>query len=163
MLLKPETPERMAIRRGRETFTATITPRARLTAWPTLAAPRLGLAAPEVEGALYRGERRPQGRRILFFWATWCRPCKAAIPELLALSKRENIPVIAITDEGRAELDPFFTRWKDPFPAIVISDEPRRSMAEYGVSGTPTFVLIDDAGLIRGYKVGYAPEEGLRL
>jgi thiol-disulfide isomerase/thioredoxin len=163
MLLKPETPALMAVRRRGQTFTATITPSARVTAWPTLAAPRLGLAAPEVAGVLYRGEQRPQGRRILFFWSTWCKPCKAALPELLALAKREDTPIIAITDEGRAQLDPFFAHWKAPFPAIVISDEPRRSMAEYGVSGTPTFVLIDDAGLVRNYKVGYTHAEGLSL
>jgi thiol-disulfide isomerase/thioredoxin len=164
MLLKPEAPERMVIRRGRETFTATISARARPTVWHSLSTrPRFGLVAPPVAGALYRGEARPQGRRILFFWATWCKPCKAAIPELLALAQREDIPVVAITDEGRAQLDPFFAHWRGPFPANVVSDEQRRSMADYGVSGTPTFVLIDDEGLIRGYKVGYTPGEGLRL
>jgi hypothetical protein len=82
---------------------------------------------------------------------------------LLNFARQEGAPVVAITDENRATLDRFFARWKDAFPEIVISDELRRSFVDYGVSGTPTFVLIDEAGLIRGYRVGYSGAEGLGL
>ncbi len=42
-------------------------------------------------------------------------------------------------------------------------DEYRRAFVAYGVSGTPTFVLIDGAGKVQGYANGYNPEKGLAL
>ena len=37
----------------------------------------------------------------------------------------------------------------------------RRMFLAYGVSGTPTFVLVDGAGAVRGYWHGLQPERGL--
>src|SRR6185503_8573277 len=94
---------------------------------------------------------------LLFFWATWCGPCKAALPEVRALERERNIPVLAITDEPAATLDVFFAAFDQPFPARVAVDELRRSFLAYGVSGTPTFVLVDGEGIVRSYSVGYTP------
>jgi thiol-disulfide isomerase/thioredoxin len=165
MLLDIGKPQRVVVRRGQKTFfTRSITPRSYPIEWPRRAIrPRIGLPAPPVTGVLYRGDRRPAGRHILFFWATWCKPCKAALPELLYFAYREKAPVVAITSEDRATLDQFFGAWTQPFPSIVIRDEVRRTFVDYGVNSTPTFVLIDDAGHLRGYQAGYSRRLGLRL
>ena len=47
------------------------------------------------------------------------------------------------------------------FPAIVGTDAYRRDFVSYGVSGTPTFVLIDGQGVVREYATGYQMEKGL--
>jgi thiol-disulfide isomerase/thioredoxin len=157
MMLKVGEPQPLTFVRGRGSYTAMITPRAQPIAWsPIERPPPVGVPAPPLAGALYRGERRPIGRYLLFFWATWCEPCKAALPELLEFASRTNTPVVAVTDEARATLDQFFAHWRAPFPAIIVSDEVRRSFVDYGVRGSPTFVLIDEAGRIGGYHVGYA-------
>jgi hypothetical protein len=71
--------------------------------------------------------------------------------------------VVAITDELPEQLDPFFAGYDGPFPGIVAVDEYRRSFLAYGVSGTPAFVLTDDAGRVEGTAVGYRPDVGLEL
>ena len=45
----------------------------------------------------------------------------------------------------------------------MATDELRRSFLAYGMSGTPTFVLVDGDGVIRSYSVGYAPTKGLGI
>jgi hypothetical protein len=53
--------------------------------------------------------------------------------------------------------------FEKPFPERVATDELRRSFLAYGVSGTPTFVLVDGEGVIRSYSVGYSPAKSLGI
>jgi thiol-disulfide isomerase/thioredoxin len=114
----------------------------------------------------YRGilppELRGTGSHLLYFWATWCGPCKAALPELLAFESERRVPGFAITDEPDETLDGTFGKFDKPFSERVATDELRRLPA-YGVSGTPTFVLVDGEGVIRSYSVGYSPAKSLGI
>jgi cytochrome c biogenesis protein CcmG/thiol:disulfide interchange protein DsbE len=103
------------------------------------------------------------GPYMLLFWATWCGPCKASLPEVLAFEQASGIPVVAITDETPDKLDAFFAKYQAPFPAIVAVDTLRRAFLVYGVSEMPTFVLTDAAGKGQSVLVGYRPEVGLTL
>ena len=76
-------------------------------------------------------------------------------------SASAHTPVVAITDEDRSRLDPFFAGHSGPFPALVATDENRQAFLAYGVSGMPTFVLVDGKGVVRGYATGYSPAKGL--
>jgi hypothetical protein len=42
-------------------------------------------------------------------------------------------------------------------------DEFRRAFLAYGVSGTPSFVLIGPDGKIRSTSTGYRPDRGLEI
>jgi thiol-disulfide isomerase/thioredoxin len=127
--------------------------------------PDVGSAAPPVKVQVVRGDtdlEKPRPR-LLFFWATWCMPCKASVPELLAFGKERGIDVVAITDEPAEIVEKFLQEHKEPFPTIVASDRFRVTFQNYGVSGTPTFVLIDEKGIVQHYKTGYAPNLGLGI
>ena len=124
--------------------------------------------APQLEKLkAYRGpppaEITRSGPYLLFFWATWCTPCKAAIPELLAFERERDTPVIAITDERAAQLEPYFETRDAPFPEAVAIDEFRQAFLAYGVNGTPSFVLVGADGTVESALTGYRRERGLDL
>jgi thiol-disulfide isomerase/thioredoxin len=171
MLATVDEPAALEVLRGPDTIEKTLVPKPSPMKWPELpGAPRVSAAAPPwrpLQLTAYRGvlpsDLRGAGAHLLYFWATWCAPCKAALPELLAGGGERETPVVAVTDEPVEMLDRFFAEFSQPFPERVATDEQRRSFLAYGVSGTPTFVLVDGGGVIRAYSVGYTPATGLPI
>jgi thiol-disulfide isomerase/thioredoxin len=127
--------------------------------------PKVGSVAPALKLEPFRGDAAMAGGKphLLFFWATWCTPCKFALPEVMAYAAQRGVDVIAVTDEDADTLGGFFDQFKDPFPATVAMDPYRTSFRSYGVSGTPTFVLVDADGVVRHYHTGYNLKEGLKI
>jgi len=162
-------PTPLQVLRGEQSLGLTLTPQRYPIKWPSLPGPpKVGSdMLPLRDLKPYRGhlpvELAHGGPYLLFFWATWCAPCKASLPEVVAFERDSGIPVVAITDELPVQLDAFFTKYDGPFPAIVAVDELRRAFLAYGVSGTPTFVLADAAGKVQSIAVGYRSEVGLPL
>jgi thiol-disulfide isomerase/thioredoxin len=154
--------------RGEQWLRLSLVPKPYPLKWPELPGPpKPGAPAPPLSLGAYRGtlpatlaDGTPH---LLFFWATWCAPCKASLPELLAFEKDRHTPVVAITDEPSEQLDTFFKHFRDPFPATVGVDEERRAFLAYGVSGTPTFVLVDGEGRVQAVTDGYRPDHGLGI
>jgi thiol-disulfide isomerase/thioredoxin len=127
--------------------------------------PQIGSAAPPLDLDYLPGSRRPgQGRsQLLFFWATWCGPCKKSLPEILDFAEDRDIAVVSITDEDPDVVGSFLRKYEGRFPEIGAADPHRKQFQKYGVSGTPTFVLVDSDGVVRHYQTGYKVEEGLRI
>jgi thiol-disulfide isomerase/thioredoxin len=163
MLLPVGRAQPLAVLRGARRLRLTLVPGVRPVDIRGLGRPEPAGPAPPVFGSTYRGSAEPTARGpfLLFFWATWCGPCKESLPEVLAFSRQRNIPVVAVTDEGSSDLDTFFARFRAPFPATVLSDENRVSFTAYAVSGTPTFVLVDGSLRVESYSVGYERRRGL--
>jgi len=129
-------------------------------------APRLGSAAPILPTALKSGRDGElpdlRGRsHLLFFWATWCGICKAAVPEVMAFAESKGLAVLAITDEDRATVSKFLGLHTQPFFDHIALDGSRRSFVSHGVNATPVTVLVDEKGVIRYRQVGYG-KDGLR-
>jgi len=144
-----------------------LTPRPYPRVWPKLPGPpKVGATAPALGLSPYRGTPPTQlagpGRKLLFFWATWCGVCKVALPDL-EKARRRGIEVIAITDEDPQQLDAFFSTYSGDFPPLIAIDENRRAFLDYGVSGTPTFVLVDGQGRVERQSVGYRKDKGLEV
>ena len=168
MLATVDKPAALDVLRGEERFEVTLVPRPYPVKWPDLPGPLRAMNAAPPWGPMklraYRGTLPPDLKgspHLLYFWATWCGPCKAALPELVAFERERNVPVIAITDESVETLDAFFNKFDKPFPPLVATDVARKAFLAYGVSGTPTFVLVDAQGIVSSYSVGYSPAKGL--
>lgn len=129
--------------------------------------PAVGDAAPPLHLEPLRGEIPASlvgsGPHLFFFWATWCVPCKAALPELMEWAGGEGVPVIAVSDEEEEVLEDFLAEWEDAFPPIVARDPLRATHIAWGVSGTPAFVLVDDDGRVLAHHTGYSKKKGLGL
>jgi len=90
-----------------------------------------------------------KGKFVLIdFWATWCGPCRKAIPELNALHKKfgDKLVVIGVSDETEAKV----RAMKDPkieyFSAI---DTQKRTKKEVSVTGIPHAMIMDPQGIVR--------------
>src|SRR5262249_21340095 len=163
------TPTALQVLRGEQWLRLTLTPQRYPLKWPSLPGPpQVGSDVLPLPGLKpYRGtlpvELTRGGPYLLFFWATWCAPCKASLPGVVAFERESGVPVVAITDEPPEKLDAFFAKYNGPFPSIVAVDELRRAFLAYGVSGTPTFVLADATGKVQSIAIGYQPDVGLPL
>jgi len=108
---------------------------------------------------------------VLDFWATWCGPCKAALPHVQELAKHyadQDVVVIAsCTSDGRDE----FVEWVQAngrkyadvlFAHDAAERKPERaSRALYGVGGIPHQFVIGRDGKIVAQVVGYRAGEVL--
>jgi thiol-disulfide isomerase/thioredoxin len=102
---------------------------------------------------------------LLDFWATWCAPCREAIPHLIDLHKtfRQNgLEVIGMSvDKGEGETVRRFVKSMDIPYSIIIT--PEGVQREYGVVSLPTTILIDREGKIRQKFVGFTSEISKQL
>jgi thiol-disulfide isomerase/thioredoxin len=168
MLSEVNEPASLDVVRDGRSIGVTLTPRPFPQKLPALPGPpKLGSVAPPLRLGRYRGtppQSLATGKpHLLFFWATWCAVCKSALPEVAAFERDRGTPVLAITDEDPSRLEAFLAKHTGPFPTLVATDPNRQAFVTYGVSGMPTFVLVDGKGIVRGYSTGYSPAKGLAL
>lgn len=90
-----------------------------------------------------------RGKFVLIdFWATWCGPCRKAIPELNELQKqfKDRLVVIGISDEKEEKVKGM----KEPAIAYSSAIDTQASMKKaLEVKGIPHVILIDPQGIVR--------------
>jgi thiol-disulfide isomerase/thioredoxin len=94
----------------------------------------------------------------LVFWQTWCAPCRAEAPQLVAASRKysnmEIIGVVSGPDEAvdAAELQRAIVEWGLPYRNV--RDRALDLTRALDVRGTPTIVVLGAQGqvLYRGHK-----------
>jgi peroxiredoxin len=95
-----------------------------------------------------------QGKVLLVdFWATWCAPCVAAMPDLQKLhdknaSKDFSVVGISIDEEGAKKVKPFLARRKFTYPMLLDTDAKAPVWKAFGVHGVPALFLINREGRI---------------
>ncbi|PYT72653.1 MAG: hypothetical protein DMG39_09035 [Acidobacteria bacterium] len=87
---------------------------------------------------------------LLNFWATWCGPCRAEIPDLVELQNRykDQLQVIGLVvdDEDQDAIKKFVDEYKINYPVVIAPDELR---FEYGgIPALPTSFLLDAEGRV---------------
>ena len=98
--------------------------------------------------------------RLVNVFASWCVPCIAEAPQLMAL-KDQGIPIDAIAIRDRREdVAAFLAKWGDPYQRIG-SDKDSRVQMAFGSSGVPETFVVDGAGIIRYQHIGEIRPEHL--
>jgi peroxiredoxin len=108
---------------------------------------------------------------VLDFWATWCGPCKAALPHVQEVARQfadQGVVVIAsCTNDGRAAFEEWVKDEGAKYPNVLFACDPkerapeRASRALYGVGGIPHQFVIGRDGKIASSVVGYMKGEVL--
>lgn len=136
-----------------------------------------GKMAPAIETAEFLGTTKAaplaslKGKPlVVFFWAHWCPDCKAMSPVLDTLRQKygaKGLTIVAPTQRygyvaarkkaGANEEMAYIQQIRDqvyPWMAgdmVPVSEE---NFLNYGVSTTPTVVLVDRGGIVRTYHPG---------
>jgi thiol-disulfide isomerase/thioredoxin len=152
--------------------------------------PLLGQAAPEFQLDVIEGDGPPKRLTkadlagqvvVLDFWATWCGPCRAELPEIQALTERlarahpDQVLVVAVSQDRAPEdggpvralvekalKDLGVTLTGGPVARVAL--DPEQAVGEaFGVEGLPTVVVLDARGTVQAVHVGYREGVGERL
>jgi peroxiredoxin len=96
---------------------------------------------------------------LLEFMATWCPPCKLAVPDLIDLNnlfKDKDFVLLSISvEESRSRLKSFIDKYEIPYVMLI---DDKNVNAQYGVMTLPTTFLIDRQGNIAIKHIGYMPD-----
>lgn len=98
-----------------------------------------------------------KGKKVfLSFWATWCPPCKAEMPEIQKLyeeTKDSNLVIVAVEiGEPLSTVNSFIDENKYSFKVLLDSDQSVAS--KYNVASIPTSYFIDVDGNIISKSIG---------
>ena len=103
-----------------------------------------------------------RGRLVMInFFATWCLPCVAEIPQLVELQRRyrsQGLQVVAVSMDldGRAVLEPFLAHFGDlGFPVLLASERFFDGETPFGpIRVLPTTAVVDRRGRFVGVQAG---------
>ena len=99
---------------------------------------------------------------IINFWATWCPPCQAEIPDLAAFhaAHKDAVDFYAVNlQEDAAPVQKFMQERKADLPVVL--DTKGAAATLYGVRAIPTTVVVDKEGKIAFRKTGGVTKEEL--
>ncbi|SPD73895.1 Thiol-disulfide isomerase-like protein [uncultured Desulfobacterium sp.] len=103
---------------------------------------------------------------VLDFWATWCPPCRAAIPELVAMQEKyrdKKLAVIGISmDDPRKVTNEYLRSFSEKFNInyIILRFDLKVVEDYFGAQAPalPTLYIIDRDGQVRDKLVGFDPD-----
>ncbi|MFC0473458.1 TlpA family protein disulfide reductase [Halalkalibacter kiskunsagensis] len=103
-----------------------------------------------------------KGKPIMInFWATWCPPCRAELPDMQRFYTNHDIVLLAVngtnTESSKAHVDDFVGKMGLSFP--VLTDLNGEVASLYQVRPLPTSLFIDETGTIRDIHVGPLNQE----
>jgi len=129
---------------------------------------------PEIAEGLEKGEMAPnfelekmdgekvklsdfRGEKVMLnFWATWCPPCRAEVPDMQKLHENKDVTILAVNLLGQESgIDPVEEFLEDYGVTFnVLLDEDLVVAEKYGIQPVPTTYMIDTEGVIQNMAFG---------
>lgn len=123
-------------------------------------APTYSLARLDGGEPLTGDERRGRAYVVNLF-ASWCTPCRAEHPQLMAL-QRQGVDIVGIAYKDRPGASAqFLNELGDPFTDVAMDPEGRFGL-ELGITGVPETFVIGPDGVIRAAYRGPLTEDAIR-
>ena len=99
---------------------------------------------------------------MLNVWASWCVSCREEHPVLMALARRNIVPIYGLDYKDKNEDGEAWLRnGGDPY-TLISTDADGRVGIDYGVYGVPETYVIDKQGVIRYKQIGAITHENLQ-
>ncbi|NNE44045.1 MAG: redoxin domain-containing protein [Gemmatimonadetes bacterium] len=125
--------------------------------------------APEAHVALLDGtdlalHDASGGLLLIDFWATWCKPCIQAIPELTEIQSdfaEQGLRVVGVSidEKGADHVRKFVEKKKIPY-AVAVDHGEAPAWAAFGIAAVPSAFLLDaDGRIIAEWKGKSQPDE----
>ena len=81
---------------------------------------------------------------LINFWASWCAPCRTEHPQLMELSKENNIKILGVNfKDKKINALKFLKDLGDPYEYLTRDSNGKQSV-NFGIYGIPESILIDN-------------------
>ncbi|MEQ6391051.1 TlpA disulfide reductase family protein [Bacillaceae bacterium S4-13-58] len=98
-----------------------------------------------------------RGQKVMInFWATWCPPCRAEMPDMQKFYEDEKVVILAVnlteTESSKDDVYDFRKEFGLTFPILI--DENLDVGTQYQIRPIPTSFMIDTEGIIQHKATG---------
>lgn len=118
----------------------------------------LDLTLVDTDGKKVRLDQMAAGQPLLlYFWATWCKPCRKTQPKVAALASKyeDRVKVVGINVGGLdspRDIKKYISRQQIAYPVLI--DREDAAVKTFSVSAIPVIIFLDETGkiLFRDYE-----------
>jgi thiol-disulfide isomerase/thioredoxin len=94
---------------------------------------------------------------VMDFFATWCAPCREAIPHLVDLNRKYNkqgLRVLGLSadEDGDKAVKSFVAQMKIPYPVALANE---KLLNDYALRSIPTLYIINKKGAVVERYMGF--------
>jgi len=98
---------------------------------------------------------------LIYFWGSWCPICTITSSTITDLAIHYQVISIALSSGTKQQILGYLNKNNFKFP--VINDPNGEISQEWGVSATPTIIILDREGKISSTTVGISSSWGLKF
>jgi len=130
----------------------------------TVGKPLPDLSFATLDGSTQRLQPAPGRITFVNVFATWCPPCKAETPDLVAFAgawKDRGVDVVGVDQEETAPLvEAFRARYHIAYPTLI--DSSRQTKDLLGARVIPHTIVVDGSGVVRAIVSGPMTDDQMR-